>query len=408
MADKKLKIGLLREGKTPPDARVPLAPSQCAALQRQFPLTIVAQPSPHRAFTDAEYREQGIALQEDLSDCDVLLGVKEVSADALIPEKTYLFFSHTIKKQPYNRAMLQTILERRIRLIDYEVITTDEGARLVAFGYFAGLVGAHNALWAYGRRSGAFELPRLHQLRQYSEAKAAYETVNWPPVRIVLTGSGRVAQGAIRCLHDMGIRQASPVDFLKKQFDAPVFTQLHAQEYARHSDRLRIFNKAHFYAHGDEYTSAFAPYAAAADIFINAIYYDPKAPAFFTPEEMAQADFRIRVIADITCDIAPESSVPSTLRACSIADPVFGYDPVTRKETAPFGANVIDMMTVDNLPSELPRDASDYFGRQLTDHVIPEFFKENSPRLERACIAQGGALTPLYAYLSDYVYAVES
>ncbi|MFN4079831.1 MAG: alanine dehydrogenase, partial [Saprospiraceae bacterium] len=205
--------------------------------------------------------------------------------------------------------------------------------------------------------------------------------------------------------HDMGIRQVSPVDFLKKQFDAPVFTQLYAQDYVRHRDRLRIFNKEHFYAHGEEYVSVFAPYAAAADIFINAIYYDPKAPAFFTPEEMSQTDFRIRVIADITCDIAPESSVPSTLRACTIADPVFGYDPVKRAECAPFSADAIDVMAIDNLPSELPRDASDYFGRQLAEHVIPEFFKAHSARLERACITEDGKLTPRYSYLSDYVYA---
>ena len=151
-----MKLALIREGKVPPDSRVPLTPEQCAYVLANHPVEIVVEPSPIRCFADDEYREAGIALQNDLSDADVLLGVKEVPVEQLIPGKTYFFFSHTIKKQAYNRRLLQTILEKRIRLIDYEVLTDLNGRRLIAFGRFAGMVGAHNALYTFGRRSGLF------------------------------------------------------------------------------------------------------------------------------------------------------------------------------------------------------------------------------------------------------------
>ena len=399
------KIGIIREGKVPPDARAPLSPEQCAQIQKQFPVDIVVEPSPIRCFTDEEYMAQGIPLAADLRDCDILLGVKEVPADRLIPEKTYLFFSHTIKKQQQNRRLLQAVLEKKIRLIDFETLTDDRGDRLIAFGFYAGLVGAHNALWTYAQHSGSFALPRMCETHDYAKVKETYATLHLPPLRIVLTGGGRVASGAVRNLHDMGIHQVSPRDFLTRDFDRPVFTQLFAQDYVQHREGRRIFDKAHFYAHGEAYCSAFAPYTHRADIFINGIYYDKKAPAFFTTEEMCGPDFRIRVIADITCDIVPDSAVPSTIRASTISDPVYGFDPRTRSECAAFQPDTVDVMAIDNLPSELPRDASVFFGKQLIDNVLPELLHvEDSAVIQRATITDQGHLTEHYEYLTDYVY----
>jgi alanine dehydrogenase len=399
-----LTIGLIREGKVPPDARTPLSPKQCALAQEQWPVRFVVQPSEHRAFTDQEYRDAGITVQADVSACTVLMGVKEPPPADLLPDKTYFFFSHTIKKQPYNRHLLQTALERRIRLIDYEVLTDDLGDRLVAFGYFAGIVGAHNGLWAYGLRTGEYELPRLYQCHSYAEALAAYAQLHLPPLRIVLTGSGRVAAGAIRNLHDMGIHGVAPEEFLHKTYDRPVFTQLFAHDYVRRKGSYSYFDKKHFYAHGDEYVSTFHHFAHASDLFINCIYYDKRAPMFFTREDMRSAAFRIKVVADISCDIYPHGSVPTTLRASSIAEPVFGYDPATGTETAPFLASSVDIMAVDNLPSELPRDASTFFGQQVLDHILPALISNvDSPVLERATIAAHGQLTDRYDYLADWV-----
>ena len=397
-----LKLGIIREGKVPPDARVPLSPAQCAALQHDWPVEIVVEPSPIRCFKDEEYAAQGIALQQDLMDCDVLLGVKEVPIPQLIPHKTYLFFSHTIKKQPYNRGLLQAILAQKIRMVDYETLTDDSGARLIAFGYYAGVVGAHNGIWAYGQRTGLFTLPRMYASHDYAEILEAYKKVSWPPIRVVLTGGGRVATGAIQNLKDMGFAQVSPADFLAQQFDEPVFTQLHARDYARHNAHPDAFDKAHFYQHGEEYHSVFAPYYRCADVFVNAIYYDKKAPRFFELADMRRPDFRLQVIADLSCDLMPDSSVPSTIRASKINAPLYGFDPYTGEEANPHTPGYVDMMAIDNLPSELPRDASVFFGEQLLKHIVPELLRPDSPVIQRATIAEGGALTPLFDYLGDY------
>ncbi|HOY05514.1 MAG TPA: NAD(P)-dependent oxidoreductase [Saprospiraceae bacterium] len=399
-----LKVGIIREGKVPPDARVPLSPEQCAEAQLRLPVHIVVQKSPIRCYKDEEYVARGIDLQDDVSDCDILMGVKEVPIDKLIPHKTYLFFSHTIKKQPYNRPLLLAVLEKDIRLIDYEVLTNERGERLVAFGFYAGIVGAHNAIWTWGERTGQFSLPRLCESHDYAEVLKIYRQTQLPPLRIVLTGSGRVASGAAKNLIDMGIRQVDAQTFLSQEFEEPVFTQIHAENYARPTDSTKDFDKKDFYKNGDQYVSTFQPYFQKADIFINGIFYDKKAPAFFTLEEMQRPDFRIRVIGDITCDIMPGASVPATIRPTHIDDPVFGFDPKTGLETAPYQSGSIDVMAIDNLPSELPRDASVFFGEQLMIFILPELIRASqSDVLRRATITDQGALTPAFEYLSDYV-----
>ncbi len=398
-----IKIGIIREGKVPPDARVPLTPEQCAEAQVEFPVKFLVEPSPVRCFKDEEYTAHGVTLSHDLSQCDVLLGVKEVPIHLLMPDKTYLFFSHTIKKQPYNRPLLQAILEKNIRLIDYEVLTDEQGQRLIAFGFYAGVVGAHNGLWTYGQRTGAFSLPRLYERLDYAAVQAVYESLALPPLRIVLTGNGRVATGAAKNLMDIGIRKVTPQEFLDQDFQEAVFTQIQAKDYVIRRDGS-AFDKHHFYAHGDNYDSAFAPYYRKADIFINGIFYDPKAPMFFTTKEMQRPDFHIKTIADITCDLMPNSSVPCTIRASKIADPVYGFDPATSLETAPFSPNAVDVMAIDNLPSELPRDASAFFGRQLLGAIFPELLLgRESAVIRRGMLTEGGKLTEPFEYLADYV-----
>lgn len=399
-----LTIGIIREGKVPPDARVPLTPAQCHHICQQYPsVRILVQPSPIRCFKDEEYTALGIPIQEDLSEASILLGVKEVPKTALLPNKTYLFFSHTIKKQPYNRALLQKILELGIKLVDYEVITDPAGNRLIAFGYYAGIVGAHNSLYAFGERTKAFSLPRMYQCHDYAEVKKHYESVALPALRIVVTGSGRVAAGAIQNLLDMGIQQVSPTDFLQNTFETVVFTQLSASEYVRRKDG-QPFEKQAFYKDGSAFESQFAPYARKADIFINCIYYDPKAPAFFTVEEMQHPDFRIQVIGDVTCDIMPGASVPSTVRPSTILEPLYSFNPHTGQAGAPHQTGCVDVMAIDNLPSELPRDASSFFGQQLIDRVLPELLHQSDTgAIQRATIAENGHLGPNFQYLKAYV-----
>lgn len=398
-----LKIGLIREDKRPIDHRVPLTPKQAATFnENSAGAAIMVQSSHIRCFTDGEYEQAGLMVQEEMDECDVLLGVKEVPREALIPNKTYLFFSHTVKKQPYNRMLLQEILRKKIRLIDYERITDAQGQRLVAFGKWAGIVGAYNAIWSWGRRSGTFDLRRAFECYDYEDLKTEYKKVKLPHLRIVITGGGRVAGGAIEVLEGMGVRRVSPEEILHEQFSEAVFTQLNSRHY-HYRRTAGGFDQQEFYSRPDLYDSSFAPFYRVADVLIAAAYWHPKAPVLFSPAEAAAKDFRIKVIADITCDI--NGSIPSTKRPSNVIEPIYDYDPVTDSATTPLSNDRhITVMAIDNLPCELPRDASESFGKDLLQHVLPCFTKgDQEGILARATITENGKLAPAYAYLQDYV-----
>lgn len=402
-----MKIGIIREGKVPPDARVLFTPEQCVALQEKYDINLVVQPSKGRCIPDARYETAGVPMQEDLSQCDVLMGIKEVPKEQLIPNKTYFFFSHTIKKQPYNRELLQEILKKNITLIDYEVLTNTNKQRVIAFGRFAGIVGAHNGMMTYGNRTGAFELEQMHQYDDYAAAIAYYKSLDLPPMKIVVTGTGRVANGAVEVLDHMEIRRVSPKEFLNKSFEEAVYTQLDCKDYAAPKEEGKAFDLQEFFQHPERFQSIFEPYTKVADLMVNGIYWANEAPAFFTAEDMQQEDFNLQVIADVTCDIAPVSSIPSTLYATTIDNPVFGYDPASQSAVAPYQSHTVDMMTIDNLPNELPKDASKSFGEQFTAQVIEELLGlKDTGMMERATIAKDGQLGPHFQYLQDYVAGV--
>lgn len=400
-----MKIGIIKEGKTPPDSRVPLTPQQVAEINTSGKVKIVVQPSPSRCYSDEEYQAAGVEMSQDLSDCDVLMGVKEVPIVELQSNKTYFFFSHTIKKQSYNRKRLQAILKQNIRMIDYETLTDDKGRRLIAFGRWAGIVGAHNGMMTYGNRTQSYDLPQMVSFKDFAEAQGFYKNIQLPKIKIVLTGTGRVANGARETLEAMSIQRVLPVDFLENDYQNAVFTQLDCIDYATRKDG-KAFDLQDFFNHPSEYKSIFAPYTKVADLMINGIYWDNAAPVFFTKEEMKSSDFNIKAIADITCDIAPISSIPSTLFAATIAEPVFGYDVNTETATEPYQTHTVDMMTIDNLPNELPRDASQNFGEQFTQYILPELLNSNSEMIKRATIAENGDLTSYFEYLKDYVEIV--
>jgi len=401
-----MKIGIIREGKTPPDSRVPLTPEQCKQVAENFPVSINVKPATGRCYTNSEYEALNIPMANNLSDCDVLMGVKEVPISQLQFRKTYFFFSHTIKKQSYNRDLLKACVQRNIRLLDYEALTNARGQRLIAFGKFAGMVGAHNGLMTYGWRTRSFDLPRMNEMHDYAEAVELYKTVKFPQMRIVLTGTGRVSTGAAQVLDDMGIRKVSPEEFLSHSYPEAVYTQLTCSHYAAHKEG-KEFVKQHFYDNPSEYKSIFAPYARRADLMINGIYWDNKAPAFFTQEEMTKDNFNIKVIADVTCDIAPVSSIPSTIDASTIADPIFGFDPKTGQKAQAFQEGIVDMMTIDNLPNELPRDASYSFGNQFITNILPELIKPDSEVIKRATVTENGDLGPNFEYLRGYLNGEE-
>ncbi len=397
-----MKIGIIREGKVPVDKRVPFTPTQAAEIQRRFPtIQVIAQSSAIRCFTDDEYRAEGIEVRENVDDCDVLMGVKEVPIKELIADKTYFFFSHTIKKQAYNRGLLQNILAKKIRLIDYETLTDTKGNRVVAFGRWAGIVGAYNGLWTYGKRYNLFECRRAHACFDLEDLRTEFPKIKLPNIKIVITGGGRVAKGAMEVLDGIGIRKVSPQEFLQKDFNEPVYTQLEPWDYHVHKDG-KPFELKDFFQHPDDYNGTFLPFTSQADLLIASAYWDPRSPVLFTREDMLKDEFRLKVIADITCDI--EGSIPSTKRASTIDDPIYDYNPVTGKEEKALSSDTnVTMMAVDNLPCELPRDASNSFGRDLIDNVIPSLMDDREEIVKRATITNGGGLTKKYAYLTDFV-----
>ncbi len=322
-----MKLGILRETKNPPDRRVPLTPAQCRQIMDKYRGTeIFIQPYGFRSFTDDEYRSAGIILKEDLNDCDILMGVKEVALDALLEGKTYMFFSHTAKKQSQNRELLRTVLEKKITLIDYEYLTTDDNVRVVAFGRWAGIVGAYNGLNAYGRRYQKFELKPAWKCRDKNELFQQLKSVNPGMVRILITGGGRVAQGAMETLIAAGIKKVTVEEYALNHVKEPVYAQLDPWHYVKRLDG-QDFELDHFFHFPEEYETTFLPYTRITDLLIACHFWDPRSPVFMTREDMRRPDFRIRVIADVSCDI--NGPIPSTLRSSSIANPLYGYDPVT-------------------------------------------------------------------------------
>ncbi|MFH6984616.1 NAD(P)-dependent oxidoreductase [Marinoscillum luteum] len=399
----KIKIALIKEGKVPKDKRVALTPYQARQVMERFPeVDLVAQTSDIRCFTDQDYLNEGIHVVDTVDDCDILLGVKEVPIPNLIANKTYFFFSHTIKKQPYNQPLIREVISKKIRLIDYETLTDETGKRIIAFGRWAGIVGAYNGIWTFGKRYNLFDIRRASECFDLEDLKTEYEKVKLPAIKIALTGGGRVAKGAMEVLHGMNIRKVTPAAFIEEQFDYPVFTQLNTRDYHVRKDGGE-FSRHEFYDNPELYDADFLKYAKVTDLLIAAAFWDPNSPVLFKREDILKNDFKINIVADITCDI--EGSIPSTKKPSTIEDPVYDYNPSDNEvESAFTDEGNITVMAVDNLPCELPRDASESFGNELLNNVLPELLSDDSREvIKRATITAGGDLTPVYEYLRDYV-----
>jgi len=397
-----MKFAIIKERKNPPDRRVVFSPEKLAEARAQFPnAEFVVESSDIRIFPDSAYQKLGFKVTDDVSDCDVMIGVKEVPIENLIPNKKYFYFSHTIKKQPYNRKLLKAMLEKNIEMYDHETIVKKSGARLIGFGRYAGLVGAYNGFRALGLRDNLFNLPKVETLADLDEVKAELDKITLPSIKILLTGTGKVAQGAKEILDHLKIKEISDALYLTSKFTEPVYVMADVMEYAKRKDG-KVGDKWGFYKDPSGYESNFMPYAKETDVFIAGHFYGNNAPYLFTREDAKSPDFKINLVADISCDV--DGPVASTLRASTIADPFYGYDPRTEKEVAFNAQDAITVMAVDNLPCELPKDASEGFGEMFLENVIPAFFNgDERGILKRAKITENGKLTERFSYLQDYV-----
>ncbi|MGN6800627.1 MAG: NAD(P)-dependent oxidoreductase [Ginsengibacter sp.] len=394
-----LKIGLIKEGKIPADNRVALTPTQCKWVQENKDIKIIVQHSPTRCYPDEDYIKAGIEVRDVVSDCDILFGIKEVPMDMLIPEKTYFFFSHTRKLQSYNQKLLCAIIEKKITLIDYECLEHEDGTRLIGFGFFAGVVGAHNGMLAYGNRTGKFSLNRVYKKRNFQELIHTYFGLKLPNVKIVVTGGGRVAHGILEIMNLMEIHETDPEEFKSTQFSYPVYVHLKGNEL--YANKLTgKYTRKEFHEHPENYECLFKDYISETDILMNGIYWTEKVPRLFEMDDMKRDDFRIKTIADITDDV--NGSVPCNLGDTTIENPIYGVDKMTGKRTSPYLETSVDVMSVGNLPNELPRDASRYFGEQLIKYILDDLLKGGSKIIDDATIVEKGKLTKNFDYMKEY------
>ena len=398
-----MKIGIIKEGKTPPDKRVPLSPTQCQEIKQKYPqIDLVVQKSNIRKFKDEDYANAGIDLVDEVTDCDVLLGVKEVPIEDLIANKKYFFFSHTFKKQPYNRKLLQAIIEKNIQLIDWETITNSNGQRLIAFGRFAGIVGCFNGLLGYGLKTKRYKLKSAHLCEDRKEMEGELSMLDLPKnFKLVITGGGRVAGGAIEVLEKTNIKRVSPEDFLSTNFGEPVYTQLDVEDYVKRDDGA-FFDIPAFFKNPSGHSSNFMRYAAAADVYVACHYWDNRSPFIFSRDDVKNPNWNISLVADVSCDI--DGPVATTLRPSTIANPFYGYDAHSEEEVDFYKEDCIGVMAVDNLPCELPKDASVSFGEMFIEHVLePLLGNDQEDIIYRASETKDGQLTPHFAYLQDYL-----
>lgn len=401
-----MKFAIIKERKNPPDRRVVFSPSKLVEAKNQFPEAIFkVESSDIRVFSDDEYKNAGFQVSTEVSDCDVMLGVKEVPIAALIPNKKYFFFSHTIKKQPYNRKLLNAILEKNIELYDHETIVNKKGFRLIGFGRYAGIVGAYNGFRAWGLKYGSWNLPKAGPLPNQAALISELNKIELPNIKILLTGSGKVANGAQEMLDAMRIKSISVANYLNNSFDEPVYCKIDVLDYNKRKDG-QVIDNSDFYKNPEDYKSDFMRFAKVTDYYIAGHFYGDGAPYLYTRDDVKSQDFNIKVVADVSCDV--DGPVATTLRASTIAKPIYGYDPQTETETDYKNVNAITVMAVDNLPCELPQDASEGFGEQFLEHVMPAFFNNDANGiLERAKITENGRLTQRFSYLQDYVDGLE-
>jgi alanine dehydrogenase len=397
-----MKFGIIKERKNPPDRRVVFTPEELVRLNNEHPEAIVkVESSDIRVFNNEEYKKLGIEVAEDLSDCDVFFGVKEIPVDYLFPNKKYFFFSHTIKKQVHNRKLLQAILAKNIELYDHETIVDSSNRRLIGFGRYAGIVGAYNGFRAFGIKYELFTLPKAETLNSKEDLIVRLKRQTLPNIKIVLTGHGKVGMGAKEILDGMKIKQVSVDDFLNKVYSQPVYTQIDVLDYNKRLDG-QVLDNNDFYKNPQEYRSDFERFTKVADIYMAGHFHGNNAPDILTQDMLKAADCKIKVVADISCDV--DGPIACTLKASTIAEPFFGYLPFENKEVPYTHPGSIMVMSVDNLPCELPKDASEGFGEMFMKHVIPAFFNgDKDGILQRAKITENGKLTPRFAYLQDYV-----
>ena len=404
--DKQLtNIGIIRESRND-ENRTPLVPEHIKKYKESNPnINFIIQPSNSRCFSDEEYELCGAKINENLNECSIIFGVKEIDPNILINNRTYLFFSHTFKinKQQKNiekhkKDLLLSILNKKITLIDYENIRGKNGTRCLGFGRFAGIVGCYNTLNLLLKVLGKQSLASAYKINDYERLVLNLKNLYFPKTKILVTGDGRVAKGVIELLNLTNIKAVSKKDFLEKKFDQPIFCNLETKDYVTNNSSTN-FNLEHFIDNPQDYSSSALQYLKETDILISAHYWDPSSPKIFENEDLKVLQ-NLKIVGDITCDI--NGSVPTTIRSTTIEEPNYWVERNTLKEIDE-NNDGIAVMAVDNLPSELPRDSSTEFSEGIIKEVLPFLLKEDDGRILNGTITTDGSFLEKYNYLNDYI-----
>ena len=404
--DKQLtNIGIIRESRND-ENRTPLVPEHIKKYKESNPnINFIIQPSNSRCFSDEEYELCGAKINENLNQCSIIFGVKEIDPNILINNRTYLFFSHTFKinKQQKNiekhkKDLLLSILNKKITLIDYENIRGKNGTRCLGFGRFAGIVGCYNTLNLLLKVLGKQSLASAYKINDYERLVLNLKNLYFPKTKILVTGDGRVAKGVIELLNQTNIKAVSKKDFLEKKFDQPIFCNLETKDYVTNNSSTN-FNLEHFINNPQDYSSSALQYLKETNILISAHYWDPSSPKIFENEDLKVLQ-NLKIVGDITCDI--NGSVPTTIRSTTIEEPNYWIERYTLKEIDE-NNDGIAVMAVDNLPSELPRDSSTEFSEGIINEVLPFLLKEDDGRILNGTITTDGSFLEKYNYLNDYI-----
>ena len=398
-------IGIVRESRND-ENRTPLVPEHIKKYKESNPnINFIIQPSNSRCFSDEEYELCGAKINENLNECSIIFGVKEIDPNILINNRTYLFFSHTFKinKQQKNieknkKDLLLSILNKKITLIDYENIRGKNGTRCLGFGRFAGIVGCYNTLNLLLKVLGKQSLASAYKINDYERLVLNLKNLYFPKTKILVTGDGRVAKGVIELLNQTNIKAVSKKDFLEKKFDQPIFCNLETKDYVTNNSSTN-FNLEHFINNPQDYSSSALQYLKETNILISAHYWDPSSPKIFENEDLKDLQ-NLKIVGDITCDI--NGSVPTTIRSTTIEEPNYWIERYTLKEIDE-NNDGIAVMAVDNLPSELPRDSSTEFSEGIINEVLPFLLKEDDGRILNGTITTDGSFLEKYNYLNDYI-----
>ena len=403
-------IGIIKESR-PDESRAPIAPSQVSQIIEQYPgINIFVQPCDKRTFKNEEYEKYGAKILDNLNNCDLLFGVKEVDVNLLIPNKTYVFFSHTYKlnKETLSNAqgtpgmdkkeLLRSILSKNIKLIDYENIRASNGTRYLGFGRFAGIVGCYNTLNLFLLQNDFQPLARAHKINDYERIIKNLSEVRFPNFKLLITGDGRVNRGVQEVLEFTNIKKISPKEFVENNYQNPVYCNLDTKDYVIHKTS-KPFELQHFIEFPKEYEATTFEYLKEADLYISAHYWEPSSPKIFTKEQIKQFS-KLKIIGDVTCDV--DGSIPTTIKSTTIEEPNFYLNTETFLETNK-SKNNLAIMAVDNLPSELPKDSSTEFGNGIVNEVMPFILGKDDGRILNSTIADKGSFLEKYNYLEDFI-----